>query len=115
MKKLYKIKKSRIDNRGLYAALDIKKNTKIIEYKGKIITVKETEKLVNLVFLEITHALTEGKRIELRGFGTLSVKSRLPRKARNPKTGEEVTITARRVVTFRAGNKLRKKIASQNG
>ena len=43
MKKLYKIKKSRIDNRGLYAALDIKKNTKIIEYKGKIITVKETE------------------------------------------------------------------------
>ena len=43
MKILYKIKKSRIDNRGLYAALDIKKNTKIIEYKGKIITVKETE------------------------------------------------------------------------
>ncbi len=43
MKKLYKIKKSKIDNRGLYAATDIKKNTKIIEYKGKIITVKETE------------------------------------------------------------------------
>ena len=43
MKKLYKIKKSTIDNRGLYAATNIKKNTKIIEYKGKIITVKETE------------------------------------------------------------------------
>ena len=43
MKKLYKIKKSKIDNRGLYAAKDIKKDTKIIEYKGKIITVKETE------------------------------------------------------------------------
>ena len=43
MKKLYKIKKSKIDNRGLYAAKNIKKNTKIIEYKGKIITVKETE------------------------------------------------------------------------
>ena len=43
MKKLYKIKKSRIDNRGLYAAKNIKKDTKIIEYKGKIITVKETE------------------------------------------------------------------------
>ena len=43
MKKLYKIKKSKIDNRGLYAATIIKKNTKIIEYKGKIITVKETE------------------------------------------------------------------------
>ena len=43
MRKLYKIKKSKIDNRGLYAAKDIKKDTKIIEYKGKIITVKETE------------------------------------------------------------------------
>ncbi len=43
MKKLYKIKKSNIDNRGLYAAENIKKDTKIIEYKGKIITVKETE------------------------------------------------------------------------
>ena len=43
MKKLYKIKKSTIDNRGLHAATNIKKNTKIIEYKGKIITVKETE------------------------------------------------------------------------
>ena len=43
MKKLYKIKKSKIDNRGLYAAINIKKDTKIIEYKGKIITVKETE------------------------------------------------------------------------
>ena len=43
MKKLYKIKKSKIDNRGLYAAKNIKKDTKIIEYKGKIISVKETE------------------------------------------------------------------------
>ena len=43
MKKLYKIKKSKIDNRGLYAAANIKKDTKIIEYKGKVISVKETE------------------------------------------------------------------------
>ena len=43
MKKFYKIKKSNIDNRGLYAAVNIKKDTKIIEYKGKIITAKETE------------------------------------------------------------------------
>ena len=43
MKKLYKVKKSKIDKRGLYAAKSIKKDTKIIEYKGKIITVKETE------------------------------------------------------------------------
>ena len=43
MKKLYKIKKSNIDNKGLYASTDIKEGTKIIEYKGKIISVKETE------------------------------------------------------------------------
>ena len=43
MKKLYKIKKSNIDNRGLRAAINIKKGTKVIEYKGKIITVKEAE------------------------------------------------------------------------
>ena len=43
MKKLYKIKKSNIDNRGLSAAMNIKKGSKIIEYKGKIITVKETD------------------------------------------------------------------------
>ena len=42
--KLYKIKKSNIDNKGLYAAKDIKAGTKIIYYKGKIITKKETEK-----------------------------------------------------------------------
>ena len=43
MKKLYKIRKSNIDNKGLYASTDIKEGTKIIEYKGKIISVKETE------------------------------------------------------------------------
>ena len=43
MKKLYKIKKSNIDKKGLYASTNIKKGTKIIEYKGKIISVKETE------------------------------------------------------------------------
>ena len=42
--KLYKIKKSNIDNRGLYAAQDIKSGTRIIYYKGKIITKKETER-----------------------------------------------------------------------
>ena len=42
--KPYKIKKSKIDNLGLYAAKNIKKGTRVIEYKGKVITIKETEK-----------------------------------------------------------------------
>ena len=49
MKKLYKIKKSNIDNRGLCAATDIKKGTKIIEYKGKIITVKGQKQTQSLI------------------------------------------------------------------
>ena len=48
--KLYKIKKSNIDNKGLYASRDIKKGTRIIEYKGKIITAKRSEKDPNLTF-----------------------------------------------------------------
>ena len=48
-------------------------------------------------------------------FGNFELIDKKSRPGRNPKTGEEVTISARRVVTFRAGNKLRKKIVSQNG
>ena len=83
-----------------------------INKKFSYLTVKETEKLVNLVFLEITHALTEGKRIELRGFGSFSVKSRLPRKARNPKTGDSIQVGSKLMPYFRAGKDLNKLINS---
>ena len=83
-----------------------------INKKFSYLTNEETEKLVNLVFLEIIHALTEGKRIELRGFGSLSVKSRLPRIARNPKTGETIEVGSKLLPYFRAGKDLNKLINS---
>ena len=83
-----------------------------INKKFSYLTNEETEKLVNLVFLEIIHALTEGKRVELRGFGSLSVKSRLPRIARNPKTGETIEVGSKLLPYFRAGKDLNKLINS---
>ena len=56
-----------------------------------------------------------GEEVKLSGFGNFELLDKKARPGRNPKTGEDVTISARRVVTFRAGNKLRKKIASFDG
>ena len=66
-------------------------------------------------FDEIKEALISGEEVKLSGFGNFELLNKNERPGRNPKTGEEVTISARRVVTFRAGNKLRKKIATFDG
>ena len=76
---------------------------------------KDVQVSVDALLDRISRSLINGERIEIRGFGSISLRYREPRLGRNPKTGEEIPIKARRVVTFRAGNKLRKKIASQNG
>ena len=73
---------------------------------------KDLKKFSDIILKEIKNTLKRGERVELRGFGVFSSKVQKSRISRNPKTGENVTIKARRVVTFRAGNKLRKKIAS---
>ena len=59
--------------------------------------------------------LAEDGRIELRNFGVFEVKRRAARKARNPKTGEEIPISARRVVTFRPGQKLKARVEEYAG
>lgn len=63
----------------------------------------DAEQAVNIVFDEITKALVEGNRVELRGFGVLSVRQRNPRAGRNPKTGTRVAVAAKRVPFFKAG------------
>ena len=63
--------------------------------------------LVNIVFDEISNALVENRRVELRGFGAFSLRSRAARKARNPKTNEVVELQARYASYFRAGKELR--------
>ena len=67
---------------------------------------KEVENAVNLFFSEIITGLSSGQRVELRGFGSFSIKSRPPRVARNPRTGEKVEIGSRLLPYFKPGKEL---------
>lgn len=71
---------------------------------------RDIEVLVNTVFGEISNALAEDNRVELRGFGAFSIRVREPRAARNPKNGEIVNIGERRAIYFRTGKELRDRI-----
>ena len=69
--------------------------------------------LTNQFFDQIIETLKTGEEIKLSSFGNFIVREKSPRPGRNPKTGEEVIISARKVVTFKAGPKL--KLATQKG
>ncbi len=71
---------------------------------------RDVERIVSTIFEKITSALAEGNRIELRGFGAFSVKERNARIGRNPKTGEAVDISAKRVPYFKAGKGILEKL-----
>ena len=73
---------------------------------------KEVEKAVDLFFNEIIDSLSSGTRIELRGFGSFSVKRRAPRTARNPRTGEKVEVGSKLLPYFKAGKELNNLINS---
>ena len=66
--------------------------------------------LVDMVFAQISQSLADGKEVKLSGFGNFELRDKKTRPGRNPKTGEEVPVKARRVVTFKAGQKLRGEI-----
>ncbi len=63
----------------------------------------DAERVVSTIFDHIVNALAEGNRVELRGFGILTVRTRKARKARNPKTGAPVFIAEKKVPFFKAG------------
>lgn len=71
---------------------------------------REAKELVDLFFEEIKVALESGDDVKLSGFGNFALRDKNERPGRNPKTGEEIPITARRVVTFRPGQKLKARI-----
>ncbi len=71
------------------------------------LTKKQTEVVVNTVFQSITESLAQGKKVELRGFGSFRVRSRNARIGRNPKSGDRVNVPAKRVPFFKAGKELR--------
>ncbi len=75
----------------------------------------EARELVELFFEELVASLAVGKQVKLSGFGNFDLRDKNERPGRNPKTGEKVTITARRVVTFRPGQKLKARVEAYAG
>ena len=71
---------------------------------------RDVERIVNTVFDEITNAMANGNRVELRGFGAFSVKKRDARIGRNPRTGESVSVSEKHVPFFKTGKLLRDRL-----
>lgn len=72
---------------------------------------KESRQLVDHFFETIRHTLEHGQDVKLSGFGNFILRDKSERPGRNPKTGEEIPVVARRVVTFKSGLKLKNKIS----
>ena len=76
---------------------------------------REAKDIVELFFTEIRDSLVENEQVKLSGFGNFDLRDKRQRPGRNPKTGEEIPISARRVVTFRPGQKLKVKVEAYAG
>ena len=83
-------------------------------FKNVGLSRNESANLVDSVFSEILSSLIKGADVKISSFGTFIVRQKKERVGRNPKTGEEVPITARSVVTFRASNVLKSKVDTRN-
>ena len=92
------------------------KKVDIVEHLHTTLGLNKTEskELVETFFAGIAEALIKNEDVKLSGFGNFELLNKKERPGRNPKTGEPVTISARKVATFRAGQKLRKNISSQD-
>lgn len=71
---------------------------------------RDVERIVSTIFEEITSALVNGQRVELRGFGAFSVKTRPARIGRNPRTGDKVNVAEKHVPYFKTGKDLRERL-----
>ena len=76
---------------------------------------REARELVELFFEELRASLASGEQVKLSGFGNFVLRDKDQRPGRNPKTGKEIPITARRVVTFRPGQKLKTRVEAYAG
>ena len=76
---------------------------------------REAKDLVDLLFDEIRDSLQDHEQVKLSGFGNFDLRDKRERPGRNPKTGEEIAISARRVVTFKPGQKLKARVESYAG
>ena len=72
---------------------------------------REAKEFVELFFEEVRIALENGENVKFSGFGSFSVRDKPQRPGRNPKTGEEIPVSARRVVTYKASQKIKDRVA----
>lgn len=77
-----------------------------IAAKNPNLTVKDIEKIVSVILDSVIKAMAKGERVEFRGFGAFSVRSRSERIAKNPRTGEKLRVAARNIPHFKAGKHL---------
>ena len=76
---------------------------------------REARELVDLIFEELVASLAIGEQVKLSGFGNFYLRDKNERPGRNPRTGEEIPVSARRVVTFRPGQKLKARLEAYAG
>ena len=87
--------------------------TRLFEEVG--LNKREAKEFVDEFFEVIREALESGENVKLSGFGNFDLRDKKERPGRNPKTGEEIPISARRVVTFRPGQKLKARVEAYAG
>tara|TARA_Y100001958_G_C21073440_1_gene432182 strand:+ start:148 stop:468 length:321 start_codon:yes stop_codon:yes gene_type:complete len=75
---------------------------------------RDAERIVSVIFNEITQSLADGKRVELRGFGAFSVSRRKRRRGRNPRTGETVIVEDKVIPKWKMGKELRIKLNNKD-
>ena len=85
---------------------------KIFEKIG--LSKKEAQEIVEILFDTMKQAFIEGESVKISGFGTFNVRKKTARRGRNPKTGDDLEITPRRVITFRASNQLKAVMEKHN-
>ena len=78
--------------------------------KSENLTKTKAEEVVDLVFIEMTNALVAGDRVEIRGLGSFKVKSYDGYKGRNPKTGEQIKVKAKKLPFFKCGKELKERV-----
>lgn len=79
-------------------------------FNGVALAKRDAKEIVELYFHSVCKALESGQQVKLSGFGNFELHDKNERPGRNPKTGEAIPVSARRVVTFRSGQKLRARV-----
>lgn len=84
---------------------------KIFEKIG--LSKKEAQEIIEILFETMRQTFVEGESVKISGFGTFNVRNKVARRGRNPKTGDELEISPRKVISFRASNQLKNILEKQ--